>query len=139
MVASFARGETQTKPTLLHDPKRAPLRDEPIGLPPAAYNAILEGMKQCYQIGTGKLARVDELSGAAESGTAQKGRIEVAWLVCFAPVENPQIAIAVALEGEEDKDFGGGAFAGPVAHAILTAWKEKQDRPKQEPVKVSAQ
>lgn len=139
MVASFARGETETKPTLLHDPKRAPLRGEPIGLPPAAYNAILEGMKQCYQIGTGKLARVDELSGAAKSGTAQKGRIEVAWLVCFAPVENPQIAIAVALEGEEDKDFGGGAFAGPVAHAILTAWKEKQERPKQEPIKVSAQ
>jgi len=139
MVASFARGETETKPTLLHDPKRAPQRSEPIGLPPAAYNAILEGMKQCYQIGTGKLARVDELSGAAKSGTAQKGRIEVAWLVCFAPVENPQIAIAVALEGDEGENFGGGAFAGPVAHAILTAWKEKQERPKTEPVKFGMQ
>ncbi len=129
MVASFARGETETKPTLLHDPKRPALRTNPIGLPPADYNAILEGMKQCYAIGTGRLAAVDGLSGAAKSGTAQKGRIEVAWLVCFAPVENPQIAIAVALEGEEDQDFGGGAYAGPVAHAILQAWKEKRDNP----------
>lgn len=129
MIASFARGETETKPTLLHDPKRAPQHTEPIGLPPAEYNAILEGLKQCYAIGTGRLARVDGLSGAAKSGTAQKGRIEVAWLVAFAPVENPQIAIAVALEGDEGENFGGGAYAGPVAHAILQAWKDKQDRP----------
>lgn len=129
MVASFARGETETKPTLLHDPKRAPLRSDPIGLPPAEYNAILDGMRQCYSIGTGRLARVDDLAGAAKSGTAQKGRIEVAWLVCFAPVENPQIAIAVALEGGEDQNFGGGAYAGPVAKAVLTAWKEKRDNP----------
>lgn len=139
MVASFARGETETKPTLLHDPKRGPLHTDPIGLPPAEYNAILEGMKQCYSIGTGRLARVDGLAGAAKSGTAQKGRIEVAWLVAFAPVENPQIAVAVALEGAEDENFGGGANAGPVAHAILQAWKDKQDRPAAKPVNFNLQ
>ena len=129
MVASFARGETETKPTLLHDPKRPTQHTESIGLSPSDYNAILRGLESCYQIGTGRLAKVEGLTGAAKSGTAQKGRIEIAWLVCFAPLENPQIAVAIALEGGEDENFGGGVFSGPVAKAILQAWKEKRERP----------
>ncbi|WP_438483276.1 peptidoglycan D,D-transpeptidase FtsI family protein [Oleiharenicola lentus] len=129
MIASLARGETETKPTLLHDPKRPAFHSAPLGLSPSDYNLILEGMKQCYQIGTGKLARVDGLSGAAKSGTAQKHPIELAWLVAFAPAENPQIAVAVVLEGKEDQSFGGGTYAGPVVKAILQAWKDKRDRP----------
>ena len=139
-TASFARGELETKPTLLHDPKRPDQHTASIGLSPAEYNAVLEGMQQCYQIGTGRLARVDGLSGAAKSGTAQKGKIELAWIICFAPVENPQIALAVVMEGDEGRDFGGGANSGPVAHAILKAWKEKRDRPPPEkPVQFAAQ
>jgi penicillin-binding protein 2 len=128
-AASFARGEVETKPTILHDPKRPPQHTAPIGLSPSDYNAILEGMEQCYQIGTGRFSRVDGLRGAAKSGTAQKGKIELAWLICFAPVENPQIAIAIVLEGAEGQNFGGGANAGPVAHAVLQAWKDKRDNP----------
>jgi penicillin-binding protein 2 len=86
-------------------------------------------MEQCYRFGTGKLTQVEGLRGAAKSGTAQKGRIDLAWIVAFAPVENPQIAIAVMLEGAvDDNSFGGGMFAAPVAQAILQAWKEKQER-----------
>lgn len=129
MVASFARGETMTKPTLVHDPNRPAQHTTPIGLSPSDYNAVLEGMKQCYQFGTGRLAKVEDLSGAAKSGTAQKTPIEIAWLICFAPAENPQIAIAVALEGGEGENFGGGTNAGPVVAAILQAWKDQRDRP----------
>jgi penicillin-binding protein 2 len=129
MVASFARGELRTKPTILHDPNRPAQHTEGIGLSPADYNAVLEGMKLCYAYGSGRLARVDDLTGAAKSGTAQKGRIDLAWLVAFAPVENPQIAVAVVLEGAvDDNSFGGGTYAAPIVHAILQAWKDKQDR-----------
>ncbi len=138
MVASFARGQTETKPTILHDARRPVQRTEPIGLPPADYNAVLEGMEQCYQIGSGKLARVDGLRGAAKTGTAQLGRKDMAWVVAFAPVENPRVAVAVVLEGaEDDNNFGGGTYAGPVVGAILRAWKEKQDRPVSQPVNLS--
>jgi penicillin-binding protein 2 len=140
MVASFARGETETKPTILHDPRHPVQRTAPIGLAPADYNAVLEGMEQCYQIGSGKLVRVDGLRGAAKSGTAQLGRKDMAWIVAFAPVENPQIAVAVVLEGAvDDNNFGGGVYAGPVAHAILAAWKEKRDNPPAKPVNFNLQ
>ncbi len=129
MIASFARGETETKPTILHDPQRPAQHTAAIGLSPADYNAVLEGMEQCYRFGTGKLTQVEGLRGAAKSGTAQKGRIDLAWIVAFAPVENPQIAVAVMLEGAvDDNSFGGGMFAAPVAQAILQAWKAKQER-----------
>lgn len=135
MVASFARGETETKPTLLHDPKRPAQHTAPIGLSPSDYNVILKGLAACYQLGTGRLARVDGLTGAAKSGTAQKGRIDLAWLVSFAPLEDPQIAVAVVLEGaEDDNNFGGGTFAAPVVKAILEKWKVKRDRPPAPPV-----
>ncbi|HEY8995403.1 MAG TPA: penicillin-binding transpeptidase domain-containing protein [Lacunisphaera sp.] len=134
-AASFARGELETKPTLLHDPKRPAQHTAPIGLSPIDYNAVLEGMERCYQIGTGRFSRVDGLRGAAKSGTAQKGRIDLAWIIAFAPVENPQIAVAVVLEGAlDDNNFGGGTYAGPVAKAILQAWKDKQDRPPEKPI-----
>lgn len=140
MVASFARGETETKPSILHDPKRTLQRTAPIGLSPSDYNAVLDGMEMCYQIGTGKLARVEGLRGAAKTGTAQLGRKDMAWVVAFAPVENPRIAVAVVLEGaEDDNNFGGGVYAAPVVQAIFQAWKEKQDRPVVKPVNFNLQ
>ena len=133
-TASLARGETETKPSILHDPNRPAQHTAPIGLSPADYNVILEGMRQCYQVGTARFARVEGLSGAAKTGTAQKGRIELAWTIAFAPLENPQIAVAVVLEGAEDVNFGGGANAAPVAQAILAAWKTKSERPPEQAV-----
>lgn len=130
-VASLARGETGTKPTLLHDPNRRAQHSAPIGLAPEQYRAVIEGMNLSYRLGTGRLARVNGLDGAAKTGTAQKPPIEIAWTIAFAPLVDPQIAIAVVLEGAEDVSFGGGANAAPVAQAILAAWKEKRERPPQ--------
>ncbi len=132
-VASFARGETETKPTLLHVANRPRQRSAPLGLNAADYAALVQGMEQCVQIGTGKFARVDELRIAGKTGTAQRrtrdGTIELAWMIAFAPVENPQIAIAVVMESTEpDANYGGGLHAAPVVQAVMQAWKEKRDR-----------
>jgi penicillin-binding protein 2 len=129
MVASFARGETETKPTLLHDPQRPAQHSPAIGLAAADYQAIVDGMEQCAQIGTGRLAQVDGLRMANKTGTAQKGQIDLAWMVAFAPIDNPRIAIAVVMEGTEPGvDYHGGTYAAPVVKAILEAWKEKSER-----------
>lgn len=137
MMASFARGETETKPTLVHEAGRPAQHTPPVGLSPSDYNAILQGLEQCYQFGTARLAKVDGLSGGAKTGTAQKGRIDLAWMVAFAPLENPQVAIAVVMEGTEpDLSYHGGTFAAPVVKAILEAWKYKRDHPAEQPMKV---
>ncbi len=134
MVASFARGETLTKPTLLHDPHRPVQHSAPIGLAPADYNYIVEGLEACAKIGTGRLIQIENMRVAAKTGTAQKrvagGTIELGWMIAFAPIEDPQIAIAVIMESQElDASFGGGIKASPIVKAVLEAWKEKQDHP----------
>ncbi|MBI4774864.1 MAG: penicillin-binding protein 2 [Deltaproteobacteria bacterium] len=85
--------------------------------------------------GTGKKASVENLSVAGKTGTVQivalkdpKRRMKTedvpyefrdhAWFVCFAPVENPRIALSVLVE------HGGhaGAVAAPIAKHILETW-----------------
>ena len=138
LVASLARGETTTKPTLIHDPNRPPLHTESIDLAPGQYAALLDGMEGCITRGTARSLsapkmRIPGLRTAGKTGTAQTTRdgkqINIAWFVCFAPVEDPQIAIAVASEGENPgESYAGGLYAAPVAQAVLRAWFEKSQR-----------
>ena len=134
-VASLARGETTTKPTLVHDPDRLLQHTEPIGLAPGQYAAILDGMEGCTTRGTAKILitnflRIPGLRLAGKTGTSQVGPqnaiINIAWFVCFAPIDDPQIAVAVAIEGDiPGENFGGGRYAAPVAQAVLKTWFEK--------------
>ena len=138
-IASLARGEMTTRPTLLHDPNRRAQHTEPIGLTPAQYALVLDGMEGCITHGTAakifnsSTFRIPGLRIAGKTGTAQTTRdrnpINIAWFVCFAPVENPQIAIAVAIEGDiPGESYTGGLYAAPVAQAILKTWFEKSQR-----------
>lgn len=141
-TASVARNEVWTQPSILHDPNRARQHTEPIGLTSAQRAALLQGMEQVTQRPHGtarifqdvqQLAPLPGLRFAAKTGTAQKqdpkGMINFAWLIAFAPVENPQIAIAVAIEGDTPgEETGGGRYASPVAHAILKTWLDKKNQ-----------
>ncbi|MBW8781047.1 MAG: peptidoglycan glycosyltransferase [Verrucomicrobia bacterium] len=137
-TASFARNETITVPTLQHDPDRATQHSAPTGLSPEQRAAILEGMEACTLTGTAKVLespfmKIPGLRIAGKTGTAQKqtakGTINFAWFICFAPIEDPQIAIAVMAEGDvAGEEFAGGRYAVPIAHAILKKWNEKQGR-----------
>ena len=139
-VASFARREVSTPPTLIHDPKHERLHTEPIGLSVENYAAIVEGMEQCTNTGTGKLIThdprgpIEGLRIAGKTGTAQapspNGTINLAWFICFAPIENPQVAMAVMVEGDTPgEETGGGRYAVPIAHDVLKAWWAKANRP----------
>ncbi len=131
-VASFARRETHTTPTMLHQAGRSTQRSAPLDLPADYYSALVEGMEQCVLTGTARYIsqprmRIPGLRIAGKTGTAQRsGNLTVGWFICFAPIEDPQIAIAVAIEGDTPgEDAGGGLIAAPVAHAILKKWWEK--------------
>jgi penicillin-binding protein 2 len=134
-TASFARGETLTPPSLVHDPARLRLHTPEIGLPEAGRAAMLAGMEAVSQTGTGRILqtpsyRVPGLRIAGKTGTAQKrtpeGMLNFAWFIGFAPAENPKIAIAIMMEGDTPgEDTGGGRYAAPVAGAIFKAWAAK--------------
>lgn len=145
-TASVARGEIFTKPTLLHDPNRPPQRSESIGLTPEQRTALLEGMEACTlppkgtarTLTTVENQKVPGIRIGGKTGTAQKavtidgktGNINFAWFICFAPIEKPEIAIAVILEGDTiGEEFGGGRNSAPVASAILKKYFEKKNRP----------
>jgi penicillin-binding protein 2 len=133
-VASLARGETITRPTIIHRADAPRQRTEPDGLTPTQRSAILAGMEAVTNTGTGQILKrkfsVPGLRLAGKTGTAQQrkdeGTLNFAWFVGFAPIENPQIAVAVIVEGDTPgEDVGGGRYAAPVAGAIIKAWAEK--------------
>jgi cell division protein FtsI/penicillin-binding protein 2 len=69
----------------------------------------------------------EEITIAGKTGTAEFGqedeigaRDSHAWFTCFAPMEDPEIAIAVVIEAGGE----GSTYAVPVADATLRAWFE---------------
>ncbi len=141
-AASFARGELWTRPTLLHDPKRPAQHTEPIGLSAYQRAAILKGMEGCtLEGGTASILtsldilRVPGVRIAGKTGTAQikrpQGKVDEAWFICFAPIEDPQIAVAVAIEGDiPGETFDGGRYAVPVVSAILKKYLREGAAPR---------
>jgi penicillin-binding protein 2 len=138
-ASSFARGQIWTRPTLLHDPNRPTQRTEAIGLSDFQRNAIVKGMEECTSDPEGTAhyltsiaaLRVPGVRIAGKTGTAQihrpQGEVDEAWFICFAPIENPQIAVAVAIEGTTPGEaFGGGREAAPVAAAVLQKYFAKK-------------
>jgi penicillin-binding protein 2 len=146
-AASLARGEVFTRPTLLHDPSRPPQHTEPIGLNASQRAALVNGMIGCTQPGTDHTASVLSTAAAYEipgvkiagkTGTAQKkvfrdgklGNINFAWFICFAPANNPRIAMAVMVEGDTvGENFAGGRYAAPIAALVMKKYFEKLAHP----------
>ena len=73
-------------------------------------------MRHAVASGTGRGADIPGLDVCGKTGTAQNpGGEDHAWFVCFAPLRNPRLAVAVIVE---NAGFGSAA-ALPVATAIL--------------------
>lgn len=134
-TASLARGETRTRPTLLHQPSgSAPNHGGvPIGLPPELLAPVIEGMRKSASVGTARRVKVEGVSIAGKTGTGEwrnhNMTLNLAWFIGFAPVENPQVAVAVLIEGVVPQDnIQGGLTATPVAQKILQAYFDQQNR-----------
>lgn len=93
-------------------------------IPDEAYEAIHAGMQDVVESGTARGAKIPGINICAKTGTAQKftvldgKKIELpnnSMFVCFAPRENPKIAIAIAV----DNAGYGSTWAAPIASFLM--------------------
>ena len=88
---------------------------------------LMKKNKITVHMGDGKLTAASTLSVTKDGKT---GNINLAWFICFAPAEKPEIAMAVVVVGDTiGEDFYGGTNAGPIASAILKKYFEKKNAP----------
>lgn len=103
-------------------------------IPDTAYNAVIWGMQDVVTNGTARAAAIPGINICAKTGTAQNFRIiggkkvelnENSMFVCFAPRENPKIAIAVVVE---NAGFGS-TSAAPIASLLMEKYLNDTLRP----------
>jgi penicillin-binding protein A len=77
-------------------------------------------MTAVVQGGTGVAAQIPGVQVAGKTGTAETGRTgeNDTWFIAFAPANDPQVAVAVALSNQSGT---GGATAAPIAKEIIEA------------------
>ncbi|MGB2954219.1 MAG: penicillin-binding protein 2 [Gaiellaceae bacterium] len=70
--------------------------------------------------GTGTAAQIPGVRVAGKTGTAETGvsHRNTTWFICFAPADNPRVAVAVVLENQTGV---GGTTSAPIAKSILEA------------------
>lgn len=75
-------------------------------------------MERVVNSGTGRRAQISGVRVAGKTGTAETGRDDLndAWFIGFAPIDKPEIAIAVAIS---DQEGTGGALAAPKAKEVM--------------------
>ena len=90
----------------------------------SAYNAVIWGMNDVVTRGTAMAAAIPGIDICAKTGTAENYRVldgrrvqlkDNSLFVCFAPMQNPKIAIAVVVE---NAGFGS-TWAAPIASILM--------------------
>ncbi|NTW49783.1 MAG: penicillin-binding protein 2 [Chlorobiales bacterium] len=129
-VATIANKGTYYQPHLVRSyrdqttRKAVPIEFEKRKLPISenTFDVVRHAMKLVVESGTARLAQVPNVEVAGKTGTAQNTHGEDhAWFICFAPYENPTIAIAVLVE---NAGFGG-TIAAPIAREMMKYYLTK--------------
>lgn len=79
-----------------------------------ARNVAIEGIRIGGKTGTAQVVRLAQYKGLKEENIPYEYR-DHAWFTCYAPAENPEIAVTVLVE----HGLHGGSGAGPIARAVL--------------------
>jgi peptidoglycan glycosyltransferase len=94
-------------------------------LSPENAAALTQMMVSVVQSGTGTAAQIPGVTVAGKTGTAQQGESAAphAWFVCFAPAEDPVVAVAVIVldGGSLGSEATGGQVAAPIARQVVEA------------------
>lgn len=90
---------------------------------PETAERLTEMMGRVVEEGTGTAAALSGVRVAGKTGTAEVGanrEFTQPWFICFAPIENPRLAVAVTLE-RQPAGSQGGTVAAPIAKSVLEA------------------
>lgn len=87
------------------------------------FDPVVEGMRRCVQEagGTARMARIPGITICGKTGTVEnyihgKKQKNHSVFLCFAPMNNPKIAISVFIE---NAGAGGGTWAAPIASLMM--------------------
>jgi penicillin-binding protein 2 len=93
-----------------------------VDAPPEAFKLVQQAMRQTVTSGTGKAVDIPGIAVAGKTGSAENPGPAHGWFICFAPLENPKIAIACIVEHGRH----GATSAAPVCRAILDVFFGKK-------------
>ncbi len=82
-----------------------------------ARRVAIDGLRIAGKTGTAQVVKLAQYRGLKEDDIPYKYR-DHAWFTCYAPVENPEIAVTVLVE----HGLHGGSGAGPIARALLNQY-----------------
>jgi len=88
---------------------------------PETADQLANMMSRVVEEGTGTAAALAGIRVAGKTGTAEVGanrEFTQPWFICFAPVEDPRMAVAVTVERTSGQ---GGTVAAPIAKSVLEA------------------
>ncbi|MPZ60694.1 MAG: penicillin-binding protein 2 [Propionibacteriales bacterium] len=92
---------------------------------PEVAEQLQQMMVEVTNNGTGESAQIEGIEVGSKTGTAERSSEQhpYAWFVSFAPVEDPQVAVAVFVEDANvpRSEITGGGLAGPIARAVMEA------------------
>jgi penicillin-binding protein A len=129
VAATVANGGRLMRPQLtdriVHKDGRVKERIQPdlqsVVMTPKTADELTNMMSRVVEEGTGTAAALAGIRVAGKTGTAEVGanrEFTQPWFICFAPVEDPRMAVAVTVERTTGQ---GGTVAAPIAKSVLEA------------------
>ena len=95
------------------------------------FDVVTEGMAECVNRGTARIARIDGIQVCGKTGTSQNPHGEDhSVFFAFAPKENPKIAIAVYVENAT----WGSTYAAPIASLMIEKYMHDSIATRRKPV-----
>jgi penicillin-binding protein 2 len=82
-----------------------------------ARKVAIDGLKIAGKTGTAQVVRIAQYRHLKEEDIPYKFR-DHAWFTCYAPADDPEIAVTVLVE----HGLHGGSAAGPIARAVLNQY-----------------
>ncbi|MDR0971546.1 MAG: penicillin-binding protein 2 [Bacteroidales bacterium] len=94
-------------------------------IPKEYWDIAVEGMYEVVHQagGTARKAKIDDIAVCGKTGTAQNYGNDHSVFICFAPKDDPQIALSVYVENAQG---GGGSWAAPIASLVVEKYINKE-------------